>query len=113
MSEELKSIALRAFGLVVIFTSIVIAGFAAFVSGALFSDSPAWVGAIGFIVEGDDKGEHVLIEQVAPGSKDYYIFVGPATNPKHDPNGGDYWVENEEKLKQFFEESKWRIQWAK
>lgn len=75
-------------------------------------DNEIKIATLGKILEGQENGEYVLIEAAQAGSKDFLIFVGPTSDPKHGPGGGDYWVEDYESLKKFFKEANWKIEWS-
>lgn len=61
----------------------------------------------GVILEGDNKGWHVFIEDDAENTGGYLIL-----KTSQDLNEGyDNWVENLDDLQSYFQESNWKIKW--
>lgn len=66
------------------------------------------VGEVGRIVGGKDAGHYVQVLDDKANSGGFLIFIAPTP----DMHGGfDSWVEGHEVLRQFFEESEWRVEW--
>ena len=66
------------------------------------------LGVVGKIVFGDDLGDYIKIEDDSENTGGFLIHR--SANPDFKV-GGDDWIENEENLKRYFQESQWRIEW--
>lgn len=70
------------------------------------------INVIGKILEGDNKGWYVRVEEDFENTGGYLILVSER-NDFLSTQGYDYWVEKYENLIGFFQESKWQIEWIK
>jgi len=68
------------------------------------------INVVGKILEGDNKGWHVLIKEDFEETGGYLIFISK-DQKFNSREGCDYWVEKYDNIIGFFEESKWKIQW--
>jgi hypothetical protein len=68
------------------------------------------INTIGKILEGENKGHYVLIQDDFQNTGGYLILISNESSFTSD-DGIDYWVETLEDLNNFFEESKWKINW--
>jgi hypothetical protein len=66
------------------------------------------VGEVGKIVAGKDVGHYVQVIDDKANSGGFLVLTAP-TPDMH--RGFDSWVENDEVLRRFFEESAWRVEW--
>lgn len=65
----------------------------------------------GLIIEGEQKGWYVLIQDDSENTGGYLILVTPP--PKSiGLIGYDNWVENFQALKSYFQEANWKIIWT-
>lgn len=67
------------------------------------------IGTIGHIVAGEDEGHYVKVQELADEPPSFLILV--SATPDFSGPGGDYWVENHAALQQFFDESRWVVEW--
>jgi hypothetical protein len=65
---------------------------------------------VGRILEGDNRGWYIKIQEDFENSGGYLILVSDDQNFLSD-KGFDYWVEKYDNLIGFFEESNWKIEW--
>lgn len=68
------------------------------------------IGMKGKIIEGDYKGWYVLVQDDNDNTGGYLILLSDNINFKGG-QGYDDWVDSEQSLKRYFEESKWIIEW--
>ena len=61
----------------------------------------------GRILQGEDAGWGIFIEDLHEGESSYLILV---TSPDH-LDGYDGWVENFECLQEYFREANWKVEW--
>ena len=67
---------------------------------------------IGLILEGEEKGCYVCVEEDHENTGGYLILTFNTLNPKDKTRiGFDSWVENIEALQSYFQESSWKIKW--
>lgn len=69
------------------------------------------VGVVGRIISGEEQGRYVRIQKLPDDPPSYLVLT--ATDRNFEREGGDAWVEDESSLIQFFEESRWVVQWEK
>lgn len=62
----------------------------------------------GQIIRGDDAGSYVKIIDDRNNTGGYLVLV---SNSPEFSDGYDDWVESVDALKEYFQESKWDIQW--
>lgn len=67
------------------------------------------VGPIGRIVSGEEQGRYVRIQELPDQPVSYLILT--AADRDFREAGGDAWVEDEASLRQYFDESRWIVQW--
>ncbi|MBN9378005.1 MAG: hypothetical protein BGO14_00785 [Chlamydiales bacterium 38-26] len=63
----------------------------------------------GIIINGEDKGWYIYIEEDLKNTGGYYIFIEKTL--EKDSEGYDEWVENMDCLKNYFVESQWEVKW--
>lgn len=66
------------------------------------------IGKVGKIDSGDDAGSFIKVIDDAKQTGGFIILLSKSEKLE---NVFDYWVENEQSLKVFFEESNWLISW--
>lgn len=66
------------------------------------------IGTVGRIVSGDTDGEYVKVIDDADNTGGLLILTADAPDMR---NAFDNWVEDMAALVQFFEESKWSVEW--
>jgi hypothetical protein len=72
------------------------------------------VGVTGEILDGEHRGMKVRVEDDSGNTGGYLIFQWWSGSQGPNADGAfDDWVENEEQLKAYFEESNWRLAWGK
>lgn len=64
----------------------------------------------GKILEGDNKHWFVIIKEDFENTGGYLILISKNLEFKGN-DGSDYWVENYNSLRAFFDESNWKIEW--
>jgi hypothetical protein len=67
------------------------------------------IGIVGHIVSGEDEGNYVKVKELFDDPSSFLILV--SETPDFSGPGGDYWVEDRASLEQFFEESRWSVEW--
>lgn len=68
------------------------------------------INVIGKIIEGDNKGWYVLIQEDFENTGGYLILI--SKDPSFQSGlGCDYWVEKYRNLVGFFNESRWQVHW--
>lgn len=66
------------------------------------------IGKVGRIVAGQEMGSYIRVVDDEASTGGFLIFSGTASDMQ---DGFDSWVENEQMLQRYFEESKWVIEW--
>ncbi|GHF30447.1 hypothetical protein [Streptomyces morookaense] len=67
------------------------------------------VGVIGHIKSGDEQSKYAKIQELADDPPSYLILTAADRGFQFD--GGDWWVEDEASLRQFFAEARWDVEW--
>ncbi|MCX4823792.1 hypothetical protein OG883_28745 [Streptomyces sp. NBC_01142] len=76
----------------------------------LVGEVPAMrIGVIGRITSAEEHGRYVRIQQLSDEPPSYVVLT--ASDRNFQSEGGDAWVEDETSLRQYFEESRWTVQW--
>jgi hypothetical protein len=63
----------------------------------------------GRIESGEEQGRYVVVKDDRAESGGFLILTAADVNFQVD--GADFWVEDEEALTEFFEESRWVVNW--
>ncbi len=66
---------------------------------------------VGLIVNGDNKGWYIFIENDHKSTGGYYIYQSPIKAVKESLEGFDDWLEKYEDIIEYFVESDWEILW--
>ncbi|MDT0305458.1 hypothetical protein RM780_00565 [Streptomyces sp. DSM 44917] len=66
-------------------------------------------GIVGRIVSGHELGSYVKVEELPDDPPSFLILT--ASDREFREGSGDSWVEDYASLEQFFEESRWVIEW--
>ena len=69
------------------------------------------INVVGKIIQGDQKGWYVLVENDKNNTGGYYIYQAPIEDILNSKEGFDDWLETFEDVKGYFEESNWQITW--
>jgi len=70
------------------------------------------IGKTGLIIEGDDKGWYVFIEDDTQDSGGYLILTFNTLDLKDKSRQSfDSWVENFQDLETYFKEASWKVNW--
>ncbi|MFG2264767.1 hypothetical protein [Streptomyces sp. NPDC048720] len=67
------------------------------------------IGRVGEIISGDESGKFVKIDELPDSPPSYLILL--AYDRAFSSGCGDYWVEDQESLEQFFDEGRWVVNW--
>ncbi|MFK8906629.1 hypothetical protein [Streptomyces sp. YS-3] len=68
------------------------------------------IGKVGWIRSGDDAGKYVKVQELPDSPSSFLILL--AYDSGFSRRCGDYWVEDRESLKAFFDEGQWVVEWG-
>lgn len=69
------------------------------------------IGVVGRVTVGEQRGEFVKVKELPDAPPSYLILT--AIDRQFATGGGDFWVEDYPSLEQFFQESRWVVEWER